>query len=1237
MSTSRKLKVFVSSASDELKDERAIAREVIETKFKFTPIMFEDWGANTDAMRSTYRQEVANSDILVLILGRKYSTPTEEEFLLADELDKDILVYIRKDDANKREPRLCRLVDKIRDPEKGYIYYDFDTIIDLRERLHDNISKLVSTRAKRKIRSLNFETLLITCERQVKAELQHLKGSSEERGKKYIPDLYVRRVEIETEFEEFLNQQDKNACVIVGEAGIGKTNLLCHLSEILSRNRPALFINSLYITQTLEEYVLDLFRKKLGSRITFDQLMSEISRILNEEDLDLIIFLDAINESPNPAKLKKDLANFVHSNIGNKVKLYISCRDIDWEFFLGNNDRFLDHLYSKKGRVFLKKDIKFDEFTEREFKEAWRLYKRMYALKGELSKRLKQICKHPLMLRFLAEGFEEQHLPMDIRRIEIFDQYWFRKLEHTGKQDRGTEYMFAIVHQLKRKKTSELPKTEVVELLGDTTENLQTILSKILSENLITYLNWAGDRVVGFAYEAFLEYVMARWVIYGKPYRWLHKSNEDLMLEFRDFVEEAKGYRTMKGTIQYLVMMLEGTKRGIQINMLQELSKTKDPAWQSFVINVAYKLKNPAKIVHIIGKLTKQGELRRFAIRAIGDVGGDAALNYLANALEDKEEEIWSESITSLLKIADKKALTILVNALADHTNLVLAHEIAKGLSKKSKNPYLITIISNMLPKADVYTKRYVVEIVSEFKNQKAIEILLNVIKEDHELTRTIAIEALGNIVSDGKSLKQVEMEKIVDILMELLKHEDNSVKISAAKSLGAIGCDKAVEPLLKLLSEGDREVRTGVVEALGMIGGMDIFDHLAKILRSEMHSLPIRKRVIASLGLIGSHKAITVLVEALDREEYRGKKYIIGALRAIDPDRCLPVLVKTLQKDHLDPASIVETIGALKSSSAIEPLVEYLWKNPGKCDKAIVSAIGNIGGPQARETLLEILKKGDSRLKFDTIGALGQMKDKKCVRHLISYLKGSDTKLCEQSIIALGEIGDPKSVEALVETLRRAQSSSMRSNIAVALGLIDGDRVIDPLVVLLNDKDGNVREMAANSLGLTGSGRAVTPLLKSLADIQCMQTEKGARLSVIRALGKIENMRAVLPLINVLQTEIKKSKDVDIIREVVIALGNIKSTRANQILIEILETYKAPPDDVYSSWSHWSEYRLEIIEALIKIGDAIATDALMRFLRKPMDIYSGRNAYDRNRFERRLRKVAREGLMKILRREIRT
>jgi HEAT repeat protein/nucleoside phosphorylase len=1084
----------------------------------------------------------------------------------------------------------------------------------------------------------NLDEILIICRNQVTKEIKHLKGSSEERRKKYIPDLYVARTEIENEFEEFLKQQDKNACVVVGEAGIGKTNLLCHLSEKLVEDRPALFLNSMYINKPLEDYIMSFFQEISIPHGDFGELINELNAILNERDLDLVFFLDAINESPDPSKIKSELANLVQKNIGNRVKFYISCRDMDWEFFLKNNDMFMDCLYSKKGRVFLKNDLRFDEFSKKEFNTAWKLYRRMYGLKGTLGRELGDICMHPLMLRFLAEGFEGKNLPEDVRRIEIFDQYWLRKLEHTGREDRATEYMFKIVGELKKRQKNELLKTEIVTLLGDTTDDLQTVLSKILSENLVTYLNWAGVRVVGFAYEAFFEYVMARWIMYGCEYSWAQKTRDGIAVDLAKFVEESKRYRTMKGTIQYLVMMMEGRKNDIHVSILNELLKTEEPTWESFVINISRKLKDPKEVLHIIGKLATKSDLKVFAVRVLGDIGGDESVEYLAEALRDDDSEVWNEAIGSLTKVGSKKALQSLANALRDMNGLSLRYNVMKALSRV-KDRDITTDLLKMAKEVDAYTKKYIIEIFGESWDDRTIEFLLDALEDGDEEIAASAAEALGKIMSSSETSWKTWNDSVTDALIKLLDRQSDWVRINAADTLGMTGNRKAIKPLLRLLADEVRHVRRSAIEALGMIGGEDIVSPIVDLLDEEDEF--VRKNAIIALGMIGSNKAIPSLLDALCTKKMKNRRCIYDAFAAVGVDVSLHALLNVLKKENcLRMPYIIEAIGSLKSVSGIGPLQSFFNDHPGEFEEEIVEAFENIGGESVTQILLSMLHGTNERLRLLAIDALGRMKMEEAIESLTNFVKVSKEETRVHSIIALGKIGNPNTTDTLVCAMN-TKNGRIRCAAATALGTIGGERVVGPLISALDDSKEEVRIAAVDSLGELKSGRAVAPLLKLLYT----EHKYDVKVSVARALGEIGNAIVVSPLLGILKSKTKvkvrenwrnepiMEKPSRLWKETITALGKIGSTNATETLVRLLEEYRPPQD---RNWNELDDYRLEAVEALGRIGDNLAVTTLIDLLKRRLTTYSGPNADLRNRLESRIRKTARDALMTITEKESR-
>lgn len=132
------IKVFISSNIDELKDERLIAKKAIE-HFKFTSIMFEDFGARTETARKAYRQELKNSHVYLGIFYKEASKPTFEEYSKALKWGKDILIYFKK--SEKRDKRLTKFVEEIKN---RHLIYEFENVIELDGGIKKDLSALAS-------------------------------------------------------------------------------------------------------------------------------------------------------------------------------------------------------------------------------------------------------------------------------------------------------------------------------------------------------------------------------------------------------------------------------------------------------------------------------------------------------------------------------------------------------------------------------------------------------------------------------------------------------------------------------------------------------------------------------------------------------------------------------------------------------------------------------------------------------------------------------------------------------------------------------------------------------------------------------------------------------------------------------------------------------------------------------------------------------------------------------------
>ncbi len=150
----KKQRIFVSGVQKELEVERLAIKELVTQnallKRYFSIFLFEDLSARSKSARRTYLEEVAQSDVLVLLLGREYGatdsdglSATENEFRKAVEHDLKILAFIKRENRSARDRRVRKLMKEIERPESGYVYKKFDDTSELKEHVYNSLLMLL--------------------------------------------------------------------------------------------------------------------------------------------------------------------------------------------------------------------------------------------------------------------------------------------------------------------------------------------------------------------------------------------------------------------------------------------------------------------------------------------------------------------------------------------------------------------------------------------------------------------------------------------------------------------------------------------------------------------------------------------------------------------------------------------------------------------------------------------------------------------------------------------------------------------------------------------------------------------------------------------------------------------------------------------------------------------------------------------------------------------------------------
>lgn len=148
-------------------------------------------------------------------------------------------------------------------------------------------------------------------------------------------------------------------------------------------------------------------------------------------------------------------------------------------------------------------------------------------------------------------------------------------------------------------KKAELIETEVERVTKQKADKPHTTFSKVLSESIIIYKEIdkrTKEYKIGFTYEAFFEYVIARYFLNN----YSSLDNEGLLLKFKDIVETVQSFRNLMGAIEYIVLLLEDAKiedadGEVYVKMLELLSTYKDKSLRNEAIIIIKKLKHILK------------------------------------------------------------------------------------------------------------------------------------------------------------------------------------------------------------------------------------------------------------------------------------------------------------------------------------------------------------------------------------------------------------------------------------------------------------------------------------------------------------------------------------------------------------------------------------------------------------------------------------------------------------------
>lgn len=310
----------------------------------------------------------------------------------------------------------------------------------------------------------------------------------------------------------------------------------------------------------------------------------------------------------------------------------------------------------------------------------------------------------------------------------------------------------------------------------------------------------------------------------------------------------------------------------------------------------------------------------------------------MAKALSSENVYVRLEAVEALGESRDQKAVTLLQQALKDEEFEV--RESAYAMLRKIGTPAIPHLVSAMNDES-FYVRMYASLAIAD-------HILENPSREYSEdvidaLTRALLDKSIYVRRSAYDALKVIEYNKVIKSLINALDSNDYGIRVEAIVALGKIADRRAVKALMRSMRIHDTTIRRCAAHALGRIGDKRAVSALVPALEDTEGS--VRREVIRALGAIGDEKAAMYLLCALKDQEPVVREEAANALGHLRPLRSIEPFLQAIDSESAYVRrEAVKALGHMRKYKAIEPLVRALGDHDAGVRESACDALASMG-----------------------------------------------------------------------------------------------------------------------------------------------------------------------------------------------------------------------------------------------------------------------------------------------------
>ena len=478
-------------------------------------------------------------------------------------------------------------------------------------------------------------------------------------------------------------------------------------------------------------------------------------------------------------------------------------------------------------------------------------------------------------------------------------------------------------------------------------------------------------------------------------------------------------------------------------------------------------------------------DVRKFAVDALAGMRLVAAETPLIRALFDPDNNVAMAAAEALGNLGASRATPHLVECV--HKGPWLNYAAIKSLGQIGGEEALNALLE-VDDHEDRIVLYHTIDALGRIGDPRATDKLIGLFESGDPALRPPVIQALSAVLdtADEAVVNRAGMRMKTEQMLDLLEDTNPAVIRGTITLLGLFGASKAVPALARLYREGNASLFKNLEQALIRIGSRET-GPLVRVLEDPAQPESVKLAVLDCLARLKDTSVQPVLLEYLTTSSDTMKAGVLRTLGHIGTPDVLPILVKELNSDQEDVREgAVDGLEHMHDPAAVPALLTLAGDPSPTIRKKGAACLQTFGPELWSDTVKDLFRSHDPRKRCFVLDMLTPTTSMRFEEEILELSTHADESVRQKGTALLGSLGTDRAFDALVAALQDPLPAVRIAAVRALQSYPKRTQTPDLLLQTAgNDPDPWTRYEAVRMMGTLGLAGYLSELTELMRDAQ--------------------------------------------------------------------------------------------------------------------------------------------------------